>query len=218
MSFHVFVLTKPVFYRFLLLFLMTLLNPLVTTGQETNETPERSSFKLKIELAKTNLHLAEVELQLAEIQNAKTEAKLTPLVTGDRREKELRFRQISTSNIARLKSNVEIARAQLSEAVNPSSGSSEKIRQHYANEKKRLAKLRLELKKHQKADGLKMEDLEITRLELQYRIAQLKLELLGSPENLLNVIDSLQRQLDQVNEELITHDQRLSAVEQAGNR
>ena len=96
--------------------------------------------------------------------------------------------------------------------------SSEKIRQYYANEKKRLAKLRLELKKHQKADGLKMENLEITRLELQYRMAQLKLELLGSPENLLNVIDSLQRQLDQVNEELITHDQRLSAVEQAGKR
>ncbi len=111
MPFPAFVLTKSVLFRVLPLFLMTLLNPLTTAGQEPDEKQERSPFELRIELAKTNLHLAEVELQLAEIQNAKIESRLPPLVTGDRREKELRFRQISTSNIARLKSNVEIARA-----------------------------------------------------------------------------------------------------------
>ena len=55
----------------------------------------------------------------------------------------------------------------------------------------------------------------VARLDLQLRMAGLKLTLLGTPENLRTVVDHLQRQLDPVNEEMANHDQKLSALEPA---
>jgi len=45
-------------------------------------------------------------------------------------------------------------------------------------------------------------------------LAKLNRQLLDSPENLLEIVDSLQRQVDHLNEDLIRQDQRLSALEE----
>ena len=83
----------------------------------------------------------------------------------------------------------------------------------YAEEKIRLAKIKLDAIEADKLAGKPVRELEVTQLELKYKLAQLKLQLLGSPEYLFEVVDSLQRQIDQLNEEFIAQDQRITATE-----
>jgi molybdopterin converting factor small subunit len=115
--------------------------------------------------------------------------------------------------VERLRSNLEIARQQREQAKMPSTGDVEKIRKKYAEEKVRLAEINLAAMHKYKEKGLPVKDGDIKRLELKLRQAQLSRQLLDSPENLLEIVDSLQRQVDQLHEELIQQDQRLSSIE-----
>lgn len=188
-------------------------NAKLNAQEESSQVQPKSMYDLKIEVATVNLKLADTELKLAEQYNREVTQALPATATEQERNTVKLIQQISESSMERLKSNVEIAREQLAQAVRPSTGSPEKIRKRYAEEKIRLAKVRLDAGQAAKADGLPVKDLEITRLELQYRLAQIKLELLGNPEHLLTLVDSLQRQIDHLSEELMAHDQRITAME-----
>lgn len=168
---------------------------------------------LRTELAGVSLELAEVELQLAEEFNREVESVLLTNVPKEDRESYIRNRKLPQVIVERLRSNVEIARQQREQASSPSTGDVEKIRKKYADEKVRLAEIQLETMKRYKEKGLPIKNGEVRRLELKLQQAQLNRKLLDSPENLLEIVDSLQRQVDRLNEELIRHDQRLSAVE-----
>ncbi len=168
---------------------------------------------LRTELAGVSLELAEVELQLAEEFNREVGSVLLTNLSKEDRESYIRNRQLPQVIVERLRSNVEIARQQREQASSPSTGDVEKIRKKYAEEKVRLAEIQLETMRRYREKGLPVKDGEIRRLELKLQQAQLNRRLLDSPENLLEIVDSLQRQVDRLNEELIRHDQRLSAVE-----
>ncbi len=180
-----------------------------------NDAPpqEISTDELKLEYAQLNLQLVETELKLAEQFNLELEAGIPTNVTAEQRSQILRGKQVTESALERLRSNVAIAREQLAQATTPSTGSPEKIRLRYAEEKIRLAKTKLDALQADKMAGKPVRELEITQLELKYKLAQLKLKLLGSPEYLLEIVDSLQRQIDQLGEEFMVHDQRISAIE-----
>jgi hypothetical protein len=172
-----------------------------------------SAQVLRSELAGVGLELAEVELKLAEEFNNEIESVLLANLSKEDRESYIRNRRIPEVIVERLRSNVQLARQQREQAKSPSTGDVEKIRKKYAEEKIRLAEIQLASARKQKEKGLPVKDGEIKRFELKLREAQLNRKLLDSPENLLEIVDSLQRQVDRLNEELIRHDQRLSAVE-----
>ena len=188
-------------------------NAKLNAQEESSPVQPKSMYELKIEVANVNLKLAETELRLAKQYNREVMQSVPATATEQERNTLKLMQQISESSMERLNSNFEIAREQLAQAVRPSTGSHAKIRKRYAEEKIRLAKVRLDAGLEAKADGLPVKDLEITRLELQYHLAQLKLELLGDPEHLLTLVDSLQRQIDHLSEEFMAHDQRITAIE-----
>lgn len=177
------------------------------------DSEAKPALALRTELAGVSLELAEVELKLAEEFNREVESVLLANVPKEDRESYIRNRQLPQVIVERLRSNVELARQQREQANSPSTGDVEKLRKKYAEEKIRLAEIQLATMHKHKEKGLPVKDGEIRRLELKLRQAQLNRKLLDSPENLLEIVDSLQRQVDRLNEELIRHDQRLSAVE-----
>lgn len=177
-------------------------------GQEVKTNPN-----LRAELAQVSVELAEVELQLAEDFNREVEAVLLANIPKEDRDSYIRNRRLPDVMVERLRSNLEIARQQREQAKMPSTGDVEKIRKKYAEEKVRLAEINLAAMHKYKEKGLPVKDGDIKRLELKLRQAQLSRQLLDSPENLLEIVDSLQRQVDQLHEELIQQDQRLSSIE-----
>jgi hypothetical protein len=177
-------------------------------GQEVKTNPN-----LRAEIAQVNVEVAEVELQLAEDFNREVEAVLLANIPKEDRDSYIRNRRLPDVMVERLRSNLEIARQQREQAKMPSTGDVEKIRKKYAEEKVRLAEINLAAMNKYKEKGLPVKDGDIKRLELKLRQAQLSRQLLDSPENLLEIVDSLQRQVDQLHEELIQQDQRLSAIE-----
>ena len=183
-------------------------NPLSAQDSET-----KSAQNLRFDLANVGLELAEVELQLAEEFNREVESVLLNNISKEDRESYIRNRKIPDLIVERLRSNVRLARQRQDQAKSPSTGDVEKIRKKYAEEKIRLAEIHLAAKQEQKKKGLPVKDGEIKLMELKLQEAQLNRKLLDSPENLLEIVDSLQRQVDRLNEELIRHEQRLSAVE-----
>ncbi len=191
-------------------------------GQEENsQQDEKSSNELRLDYAMSNLQLAETELKLAEQFNkelADSMPSSIPRFTDEFKQQILNKNRIADTTLARLKSNLQIGRVQFDLAKNPSTGSPEELRKRYAEEKVHLAKVKLDAVKAGKSAGKPVRDLEITRLQLMHQLAQLKLELLGSPENVLTLVDSLQRQIDQLSEEVLTQDQRITALEGAIER
>ena len=177
-------------------------------GQEVKTNPN-----LRAEIAQVSVELAEVELQVAEDFNREVEAVLLANIPKEDRDSYIRNRRLPDVMVERLRSNLEIARQQREQAKMPSTGDVEKIRKKYAEEKVRLAEINLAAMHKYKEKGLPVKDGDIKRLELKLRQAQLSRQLLDSPENLLEIVDSLQRQVDQLHEELIQQDQRLSSIE-----
>jgi|GEM_PF-4015363 hypothetical protein len=177
-------------------------------GQEVKTNPN-----LRAEIAQVSVELAEVELQLAEDFNREVEAVLLANIPKEDRDSYIRNRRLPDVMVERLRSNLEIARQQREQAKMPSTGDVEKIRKKYSEEKVRLAEINLAAMHKYKEKGLPVKDGDIKRLELKLRQAQLSRQLLDSPENLLEIVDSLQRQVDQLHEELIQQDQRLSSIE-----
>ncbi len=173
-----------------------------------------SAEKLRVELAQANLDLALVELKLAEDFNREVEAVLLTNVPEKDRASYIRMRSVPDVILERLRSNVEIARQQLNQALMPSTGDVEKLRKKYADEKIRLAEVNLTNLQRFQAKGLPVKGNEVKRQEIRIRIARLNRQLLDSPENLLEIVDSLQRQVDHLQEDLIRQDQRISALEE----
>jgi hypothetical protein len=195
--------------------LVALTTPSNLVGQDENSQPqEKSASELRLEYARLNLRLVETELQLAQQYNRELSSKIPPGTSAAQRQKMIKMMQVPATAIARLNSNIEIGKLQLAEAESPSTGSPEKIRKQYAEEKVQLAKINLDAARANKAAGVPVRDLEIARLKLIYELAQLKLELIGSPENVLTLVDSLQRQIDRLSEEMLSQDQRITALEE----
>jgi hypothetical protein len=188
-------------------------SPSLAPGQVDSQEPEKSVYDLKVHYARLNLMLAESELQLAEQFNRELVESIPPTVPEAGRESILKLRQVSSPAMARLQSNIEMARQQLVLAQAPSVGNTEKIRRRYAEEKIRMAEAVLIDLRERKARGLAVRDLEIRHQELKLELAKLDLQLLDNPENLLALVESQQRQIDALREELIVHDQRITALE-----
>lgn len=183
-------------------------------AQESEWTrQEKSEQELRLDYARLGLQLAETELQLAEQFNREIEESMPSVITGKDRETTLNMKRISTASIERLKSNVAIAITQVELERFPSTGNPEKLRRRYTEEKVRLAKANLDAANADKLLGKQVPELEITRQELKYRMALIDLELLGNSEHFMAIVDSLQRQIDQLREDMIRQDQRITAAE-----
>ena len=164
-------------------------------GQQTaDNTSERSRYDLLVLYAQKNLDLARVELQQAVEINAKSRG-VIPRLT-----------------IERLRSNLAVAKEQLSEAELASYGGLERVRLRHAEEKIRVAKLALDAGRKQAKDGL-VTELELQRLQLRYDLAKLSLTLIKNPENFVTLLHRLEAQVNRLSEEILALDQRISKLE-----
>jgi hypothetical protein len=172
-----------------------LTSSLCCQGQETTEDATiHSTQELVLQYARTRLQLAETELARASESNAQYPG-IIP-----------RFR------VERLRSNLEIAREGYQQAISASTGGPEKVRLKHAEEDVRLADLHYQEGKKSHSEG-KLSDLALKQLDLQHRLAKLKLALLRSPENYATLLQSMQNQIDRFGEEILTLDQRLARLE-----
>ena len=162
--------------------------------QSTDNTPEISRYELLVQYARTNLDLARVELQQAVEINAESSGAIPRLT------------------IERLRSNVAVAKEQLSEAELASYGGQERVRLRHAEEKIRVAKLALDAGRKQAQDGL-ITELELQRLQLRYDLAKLSLTLIKNPENFVTLLHRLEAQVNRLSEEILAIDQRISKFE-----
>ncbi len=208
---------KPRLRHWLVLLISTIAATVIAeTGlaQDTAAVQEqKSTYDLRLEYARLNLQLAETELQWAQQFNKEVAESIPASLTDDERQIIVTMKQISETAMERLRSNVEIAEVQFSHATTPSTGSPEEIRKRYAAEKIDLAKFQYDFLAARKSRGEAVNDLELSRSELKYKLAQLELELLDNPENVLTLVDSLQRQIDRLAEEIMAQDQRIGAME-----
>lgn len=200
------------------IFIATMCGPLCQGQDSQSPVRKKSAQELKVEHARLTLQLAQVELDWAEEVNRKLEQTLSTALSKTEREQILNMRKISNTSIERLKSNVSVGRAQLDLANSPSTGNPEKLQLQYAKEKIRLAKVNLDALKADKRDGKSVPTFELERAELIHRMAKIDLELLGNRDHLATLVDSLQRQIDQIREGMIRQDQRITAVEDLGVR
>ena len=159
-----------------------------------DNTPESSRYELLVQYAKTNLDLAKVELQQAVEINAESSGAIPRLT------------------IERLRSNVAVAKEQLSEAELASYGGQERVRLRHAEEKIRVAKLALDAGRKQAQDGF-VTELELQRLQLRYDLARLSLTLIKNPENFVTLLHRLEAQVNRLSEEILAIDQRISKFE-----
>lgn len=208
---------KPRLRHWFILLINTLLATVIAEvglAQDSGDLLEqRSAYDLRLEYTRLNLQLAETELQWAQQFNKEVAEALPTSLADEERQRTLTMKQIAEPAMVRLRSNVDIAEVQLAHATTPSTGSPEEIRKRYAAEKIDLAKFHFDFLAARKARGESVGDLEMSRAELKYRLAQLELQLLDQPEHVLTLVDSLQRQIDRLAEENMAQDQRIGAIE-----
>ena len=169
----------------------------VATGplQDQQPTPqdlsELSARELVILYAQTRMELADAELSFLQ---------------------ERPQGMVHRSRIERARSELAIAKTQYDQAMLASSGGLEKVRLAHAQEKVRLAKLDRD-KANELVDGRLPARFSVERAELRFRLAQIKLELLKNPENHVTLIEAMQAQIDQLNEDVLSLDLRLTKLE-----
>ena len=184
-------------------------------GQDQPAQTEQETQTLQQQIAQWTLRLARVELEIADSYNKQVGQKLPANVDPQLRSQMARMRQLPASVLARLRSNVQLAEKRLEMAQSPSTGDPEKIRREYLAQQVELAKLNLEMATRRRAEGVALSDLEIEKLRTELQLATLREKLADQPQDVMSVVDSLQRQLDRLGDELIHHDQRISALEQS---
>ena len=162
--------------------------------QAAENDADHTRYDLLVQYAKTNMELAKVELQQAMKINAES-SNAVPRLT-----------------IERLRSNVSVAKEQLREAELASYGGLERVRLRHAEEKIRVAKVALDSARKQAKDGL-VSELELTRLQLRYDLAELSLKLIKNPENFVTLLHHLEGQVNRLGEEILALDQRISKFE-----
>jgi hypothetical protein len=160
-------------------------------SQELDSMPAR---ELVILYSKTKMDLAQVEFDWANEQVA----------AG----------VITKPNLERQRSELAISKEQFNQAILASSGGLEKVRLCNAEEKVRLAKLNYENAKKLKAKQ-SLSEFGLKRYELKYKLARLNLALLKNPENYVTLIEALQAQIDQLGQETVALDLRITKLESA---
>jgi len=163
--------------------------------QEPSQDPDSLAPRdLVILYAKTRMDLAQVEFDWA------------------RERSESRIFKISKPRLERWRSELAVAKEQYNQAVTASSGGLEKVRLCHAEEKVRLAKLDFEAAKKLRETNAVSEN-RLERLHLIYQLAQLNLALRKNPENYVTLIEAMQAQMDQMGQEILSLDLRVSALE-----
>ncbi len=158
-------------------------------SQELDSMPAR---ELVILYSKTKMDLAQVEFDWANEQVA----------AG----------VITKPKLERQRSELAISKEQFNQAILASSGGLEKVRLCNAEEKVRLAKLNYEnaIKLRAKQS---LSEFGLKRHELKYKLARLNLALLKNPENYVTLIEALQAQIDQLGQETLALDLRITKLE-----
>ena len=173
---------------------LLLLNASTCLGQETNDEFEQlSQYELMIQYTKLNRDLADIELQRALGRNEK-------LVT------------VSRLTIERLRSSLAVAEEQYKQANLASTGGPEAVRLRHAEEKVKIAKMELEAGQRLSSTG-NIHRLDLQRLRLRYDLAQLRVVMLKNPDNFVTLMDSMDRRMDRLSDEILSLDQRLTALE-----
>lgn len=163
--------------------------------QEPSQDPDSLAPRdLVILYAKTRMDLAQVEFDWAMERS------------------ESRIFKISKPRLERWRSELAVAKEQYNQAVTASSGGLEKVRLCHAEEKVRLAKLDFEAAKKLRETNAVSEN-RLERLHLIYQLAQLNLALRKNPENYVTLIEAMQAQMDQMGQEILSLDLRVSALE-----
>lgn len=185
------------FFTALVTTLLVTCFPAVGLAQETTKTQadkDLSSYQLSVKYAETRMQLAEIELQHA-LALAKENPGMVPY---------LRFE--------RLRSGLAIAKQQYDEVVAASHGGNERVQLRHAQERIRLARIDLENGQKMGKQGV-LQPLEIERLELKYELAQLRLQILKNPQNFTTLLHYVETRVDQLAEEILALDQRISKLE-----
>jgi hypothetical protein len=119
---------------------------------------------------------------------------------------------VSKFRIARLQTDLNVAKEQYKQAVLASSGGTEKVRICHAEEKVRLARLDLESARKLDEEGA-IRPFAVKRAELKFELAELNLALLKNPQYYVTLIEAMQAQIDRHSEELLALDLRVTRLE-----
>ena len=170
---------------------------LVGMNQDKKPVQEADSLsprELVINYAKTRMDLAQVEFDWA---NELSQSGTLPL---------------AKTKLERRRSELAVAKEQFNQALTASSGGLERVRLCHAEEKVRLSKFDFEAAKKLRAKG-ELSDYGLDRLNLKYQLAQLGLALRKNPENYVTLMEAMQAQIDQMGQEMLALDLRITALE-----
>ncbi len=200
--------------RVSVLLVILLATQTIVAQETTSEQGEQPLQALELIHAKLSFNLAEVELQLAEQFNREIEDSISSVVDDKTRYQTLKMKLIPSTVLERLKSNIAIAGTKLKLAETGSTARPREVQLQHAQEKARLAQIRLDTVKESKTTTSTVaRELEIKRLKIMSDIAKLRLQMPERPEYLLEQVDILQWQIDKLSDQFMLLEMRITAIE-----
>ena len=161
--------------------------------EQEQDARQISSRDLVIEYAKTKMDLAQVELDWGNQKSAG---------------------MIPKRRMERRRTDLAVAKELYEQAILASSGGLEKVRLCHAEEKVRLAQLELAAALKLKNKGSQsVSEFSIRRLQLRFQLAEIKLKLLRNPETYVTLMEAMQGQIDQLGQEQLALDLRITKLE-----
>lgn len=179
--------------------------------------PASSSRELQLRYAQTKLKLAKLELQQAKKYNRALSQSVEDLVGLSEAEKGrvIASRRLSQATMERLHSNIKIAEERVEQAAQDSAGATESVLLAYAEEKLRLAELRLKLVQanHDRDSDVEIQKMNVDRARLKCELAQLQLDILNHPRSSNSEFEALSLVIDRLLEDYVALEQRVDTIE-----
>lgn len=201
-------------FRVSVLLVILLATQTIVAQETSTEQGEQPLQALELIHATLSYKLAAVELQLAEQFNREIEDSLSGVIDGQTRYQTLKMKLIPSTVLERLKSNIAIAQTKLELAETGSTARPKEVQLRHAQEKARLAQIRLDSAKESKTTKSSVtRELQIKRLKIVSDIAKLRLKMPERPEYLLEQVDILQWQIDKLSDQFMLLEMRISAIE-----
>lgn len=196
--------------------------PVVGQEQEPVESQQPPLTELNKRFARLNYQLAQVELKIAQHHDAEFTRRIAEygLLSPKDRANLINRRQLPSLVLERLNFNLAVAREILDHAESGSTDRAEKVKRRSAEEKIRLAELRLESEgvagknKHVTDVEAVAHKLEMDRLRIMRDLARVRADMPEHPQYLVERVDILQWQIDRLGDQFMMVDQRLEAIEE----
>ena len=118
--------------------------------------------------------------------------------------------------IDRLRAELNVAEEHLSQTLVAASDGETALRRRHAMEQLRLAKMEWDTGKELRRGALNYSDLDLKNLELKHQIAKLKIDLIDNPVTYMSMMDSMEKKMHRLSDEILSLEQRIARLENPG--